>query len=201
MSAQQQPAAGRQAGPGAPTVKDLILVCGANGIGKSTACRALVASLPHSAYVDSDWCRCMNPFAFSPETIDLIVANIAGLMGNYFRCRTVEHVIFSYGFHGPRRQIFDRILAALADDGVCYRFCPVTLYCEAGENVHRMQADGRDAARIERALEAREIYARLPYPTVDVSHLSVDETVAAMLDTLASAYGVPQTIPGFPVCS
>jgi hypothetical protein len=170
--------------------KSLIVVCGAKGVGKSSACRALVERLECCAYIDSDWCRCIHPFAFTPETIGLVVANIAGMMANYFRCSTVDHVIFSYGFHGPRRGIYERVLATLAAEGIGYRLCPIVLQCDEAESVRRMRGDGRDEPRIVRALATRRIYDGLDYPALDVSRLTVPETARAMLGLLAAAYGL-----------
>jgi len=169
------------ADPG-PRAKTLIFVCGPNGVGKSTTCRRLNERLPYSARVDSDWCRCVNPWEFSEELIELNVMNLTALLGNYLRCGYVRYVIFPYGLHGPRKRIFDRTMAALADIG--HHFVPVLLTCETDENVRRMQQDGRDPRRIERALEARGVYEGLRYPAIDTTHLSVDEVVDRVLELL-----------------
>ena len=43
-------------------MKRLIVIIGPNAVGKTTTAKCLVEKLPQTAYVDSDWCRCMNPF-------------------------------------------------------------------------------------------------------------------------------------------
>jgi cytidylate kinase len=171
-------------------MKRLILICGPNGVGKTTACRQLLEVMNHSAYVDSDWCRAMNPFAFDEETIGIIEANITGLMANYFQSSFIEDVIFQYGLHGPRKRILDDIMDELRSRGIAFRFCPVILTCDLEENIQRMKGDGRDDARIRRAVEnTRGIYAAYDYPTIDTTALSVSETVDAIIGVLTQYYG------------
>ncbi|MBQ7792457.1 MAG: hypothetical protein IJ367_03070, partial [Clostridia bacterium] len=43
-------------------MKTLLVITGPNGVGKSTCAEGLMQSLPKSIYIDSDWCRAMNPF-------------------------------------------------------------------------------------------------------------------------------------------
>lgn len=169
-------------------MKSLILVCGPNGVGKSTACRALVEALPAAAYVDSDWCRCMHPFAWDEETIGVIRANMAALLGNYLRAERIEHVILSYGLHGPRRRILDGVLGALEAEGLAFRFRPLFLACMLAEHVARLEADGRDEARIRRAIEnTRDLYAACDYPLIDTTGLTVPETVERIIQVLGTA--------------
>ena len=163
-------------------LKKLVFVCGPNGVGKSTACQALHERLNQSAYVDSDWCRRIQPFSFSEEIIEVITANISAMLIHYFQCSAVDHVIFSYGFHGPRKQIFDEILSRLARAGIEYQFVPLILDCSEEENILRMQKDGRDPARIQRALQfTRSLYGAYGYPCIDTTHLTVAETADRML--------------------
>jgi len=172
---------------GASGIKRLILVCGPNGVGKTTACKSLLEALPRSAYIDSDWCRAMNPFSFDEETIQIIKANIVALMTNYLRSSFIENVIFQYGFHGPRREIFDDIIEALDNNRISYQFCPVILRCDLQENIERMKRDGRDDERIRRAIEnTRHIYDAYDYPSIDTTGLSVPQTVDRILGILSA---------------
>lgn len=161
-------------------MKNLLFICGPNGIGKTTICKQLVRQLPNSAYVDSEPCRLMNPFVLNDDTIPTIRKNISDLIRNYFHCPAVQTVIFSYGFHGRRKEIFDGVLQDLAD--MEYRFIPLLLTCAAEENVRRMMCDGRDAARIQRALEvSRQAFAGVEYPQIDITALSVEDAVSSIL--------------------
>lgn len=50
------------------SMKRLIVIIGPNAVGKTTAAKCLVEKLPQTAYVDSDWCRCKNPFLLTDIT-------------------------------------------------------------------------------------------------------------------------------------
>jgi len=166
-------------------MKRLILVCGANGIGKSTACKNLVEIFPSSAYIDSDYCRYMSPFSFSKEEMAVVVSNISNMMINYFKLSTINNVIFQYGFHGVRRQIFNDILFLLNESNIKYEFCPIILECSLEENIRRMQNDCRDLERINRAIaNTISIYDELCYPRIDTTKLSPEETAIKMKKTI-----------------
>lgn len=162
-------------------MKNFLFLCGPNGIGKTTICKSILKQLPGSAYVDSDACRMMNPFVLDDSTIPTIAKNISGLIGNYLECNAVQTVIFSYGFHGRRKEVFDRVMRALPMHEL--RFMPFALICSVEENLRRMKADGRDTDRMERALKtAREAFGDIEYPQMDISGLSADEAAAWIID-------------------
>ena len=99
----------------------------------------------------------INPFALTDETIPTIARNISDLIGNYLDCPAVDTVLFSYGFHGRRKEVFGRVVQALQRR--TFRFVPLLLACEEEENIRRMRADGRDEARIRRTVEqSRAVY-------------------------------------------
>ncbi|WP_040949482.1 AAA family ATPase [Gorillibacterium massiliense] len=166
-------------------MKKLILICGANGVGKSTASKALLAAMEKSAYIDSEYCCAIHPFEFTTETIALFKSNIAALMLNSFRSSSIDAVIFPYGFHGPRQQIFQGVLADLELHKIHYELCPILLECDVEENVRRMQNDGRETDRIERALKnTRHLYDAYDYPRINTTNMTVAETVGAMLSII-----------------
>jgi len=122
----------------------------------------------------------INPFVLDERTIPTIAKNISGLIGNYLDCNIIQTVIFSYGFHGRRKEIFDRIMSDLSTREI--KFLPFLLTCSKEENIQRMKADDRDMDRIERALEiSRNAYLDIEYPQIDITELSVDEATALII--------------------
>lgn len=101
-------------------MKNILLLCGPNGIGKTTICKEIIKQLPNSAYVDSDPCRVMNPFVLNDDTIPTIAKNISDLLINYLKCPIVNTVVFSYGFHGRRREVFQRILLDISKTEILF---------------------------------------------------------------------------------
>ena len=64
-------------------MKKLIVIIGPNGVGKSTTARNIVERYENTAYVDSDWCRVMNPFSLTEKTKQTVINNIYCLLRNY----------------------------------------------------------------------------------------------------------------------
>ena len=160
----------------------LIFIHGPNGVGKSTVCNAIHHQLPHSARLESEWCRMTNPFIWNDAIISLTMNNITQMLRGYLSCTWLRYVIFPYGFHGPRQQIWDAVLNNLRD--IHYDFAPITLVCREEEHITRMIRDGRDPARIQRALAARYLYDALPYPRIDTTHLTIDQTADRVIQVV-----------------
>lgn len=163
-------------------MKKLIFIHGPNGVGKSTLCKNLNLKIPNSAWLESEWCRMTNPFTFNEEIIKMIEKNISFMLRSYLECSSLEYIIFNYGFHGPRKKIFENILKNLSD--IEYKLIPITLTCSYDENRIRMIKDGRDRDRIDRALSVRDIYDSLGYPVIDNTDLNVEETIYRVLEIL-----------------
>lgn len=175
-------------------MKRLIFLCGPNGVGKTTLCRAMLKITPRSAYVDSDTMRLMNPFALTDETIPTIAKNISDVIGNYLACPAVDTVFFSYGLHGRRGEVLARVRQAL--EGIDCRLIPFVIWCGEEENVRRMRVDGRDEERIARALTvSRGAYGSVPYPRIDVTNLTVQESAQRVLRMAAEAVRSYRVVP------
>ena len=71
-------------------MKKLIVIVGPNAVGKTTTAKCLVEKLSRTAYVDSDWCRCMNPFPFSEMTKQTVSKNMYDLLHNYLNCEALR---------------------------------------------------------------------------------------------------------------
>ena len=153
-------------------MKQLIVIIGPNGVGKSTTAREIVEQCQHTAYVDSDWCRVMNPFTFSPTAKETITENIFCLLQNYLLCDDVQRVIFTHAWHGERKAIYENVIDKL------HRTCSfketvVILKCAEAENRKRALKDGRDEKRVERGMEQTFTYYDLfGYPQMDTTDMT-----------------------------
>ncbi|MGV8983161.1 hypothetical protein [Clostridium sp.] len=161
-------------------MKNILFLCGPNGIGKTTICNEIIKQLPNSAYVDSDPCRVLNAFVLNDDTIPTIAKNISDLVINYLKCPIVNTVVFSYGFHGRRREVFQRILSEISKSE--HDFIPLLLWCSEEENINRMNVDNRSANRIQRALnESGKAFDDVTYPKLDRTNLSVSEAAKTII--------------------
>lgn len=169
------------------SMKKLILIIGANGIGKSTASVEILRHLTGSAYIDSDACRQFNTKSgFNEEAIELQKNNLILLMKYYFAASFIQYIIFPYGFHGHRKKLFDEMIRELRKD-IKFEICIILLICDEAENIRRMKADNRDADRIRRAIEnTRSIYDTLDIPRIDVTNLTPEQTAIKIIETLVT---------------
>ena len=176
-------------------MKTLVAIFGPNGVGKSTVCGKLLEQTPQSAYLDADWCRKFNPFHFTPCTLELDIKNITDLLSNYLNCPEIQTVFLPYGLHGQRREIWERVLNGLRERCDAFRIFPVLLLCDEKENIRRMQADSRDEERILRALRnSRTVYEGCPYPAIDVTCLTPEETAGKIRQLLADTIEIKEIL-------
>lgn len=101
------------------------------------------------------------------------------------RCEDIEYVIFTYGFHGERKAIFDKVLRRLEKEKINFECSMIILKCSLDENIRRMIEDGRDKNRIQRGIDNTfHFYDRYDYPTIDTTELEIDQVV----DCIAMPY-------------
>lgn len=106
----------------------LIFVGGAPGVGKTTTCEHLYASLPDSICVDGDdlWCK-MNPFRVDHTTVTMIERNVGAVLRNFLEAG-FRYSILCWVLH--QQEIVDRLLGSLGD--LSFSFSWVTLVCDKG---------------------------------------------------------------------
>ena len=117
-------------------MKPLIVLIGPNAVGKSTTARKYVELHPQTAYVDSDWCRVMNPFSFTEATKQTVSENIYCLIHNYLNCNAINTVIFTHSWHGIRKEIYDSVIKKLRNDDIEFDEKIIILKCSKEENIN-----------------------------------------------------------------
>ena len=168
-------------------MKQLIVIIGPNGVGKTTTAKKIVEQYENVAYVDSDWCRVMNPFAFTESTKETIIENIYCLLRNYLSCSDINTVVFTYAWHGERKAIYEKVMEKLKNEPIEFAQRIIILKCSKDENIKRAIQDGRDETRIKRGMEMTfSFYDAFDYPCIDTTNMTPAEVAQKIIHLVES---------------
>lgn len=159
-------------------MKNLYLIGGPMGVGKTSAGQCLKKLLPNSVLLDGDWCWDADPFYVTDETKLMVLDNICHLLNNFLRCSVYENVIFCWVMH--EQAVIDAILGELDLSRCRLRCVSLTAEpCALRERLSRDIESGlRDAGVIGRSLARLPLYAGLDTVKIDTTGKSAAETAA-----------------------
>ena len=165
-------------------MKNLILIGGPMGVGKTAACRELQKILPKNVFLDGDWCWDMKPFTVTGETKAMVQQNIAFLLNSFLRCSEYENVIFCWVMH--MQEIIDEILANLDLNGVNVH--AFSLVADEEALTRRIMGDVQAGVRSEdviaRSLAYLPKYAALSTQKIDTSEISAAEAAQKIAENI-----------------
>lgn len=138
-------------------MKNLILINGTMGVGKTAVSKILLKLLPHCVFLDGDWCWNADPLIVNDETKYMVEKNINYLLGNFLTCTAYQNVIFCWVIH--EESIFDPIIPDIQD--VPYELFKFSLICSENALRKRLQKDILNGVR-ERDIRGRSL-SRLPH--------------------------------------
>lgn len=155
--------------------KQLIVVNGTMGVGKTAICQALKKMLTPSVFLDGDWCWDMEPFVVSDENKAMVMENIAFLLRNFLQNSSLQYVLFGWVIH--QREILDELLDRLT--GLSFDCRVFTLVCTPEALQARLQRDVEQGSRaadvIPRSLQRLPLYEQMKTEKIDVSQISARE--------------------------
>ncbi|WP_109708946.1 MULTISPECIES: AAA family ATPase [Clostridia] len=158
-------------------MKNLFLIGGTMGAGKTATCQILKQKLNNSIFLDGDWCWDMHPFHVTEETKQMVLENICYILNNFIRCSAYENIIFCWVMH--QQAIIDDILSRL--DTVNCKVHSISLICSEQSLRTRLEKDIAAGIRTEdvvlRSMERIPLYGKLNTFKVDVSEI-IPEQVA-----------------------
>ena len=156
-------------------MKNLYIIGGAMGVGKTTVCQQLKKRLNNSVFLDGDWCWDASPFQVTEETKEMVTDNICYLLNNFIRCSAYENIIFCWVMH--EQYIIDSILANLKTDNVNVK-C-ISLVCNENTLRKRLEKDIAHGIRemdvVERSLERLKMYSSLNTVKINTDSKTVDD--------------------------
>ena len=163
--------------------KNLFLIGGTMGVGKTTVSQILKRKLPHSVFLDGDWCWDASPFIVNDATREMVMDNVTHLLSNFIRCPEYENVIFCWVMH--EKGIIDEILSHIPTDAC--RVHLLSLTCTASALKERLEKDIKEGIRLpditDRSIARLPLYELLPTVKIDTTGLSPEEVAGLIQKT------------------
>lgn len=156
-------------------MKNIFLIGGTMGVGKTATCQMMKKKLNNSVFLDGDWCWDMHPFQVTEETKQMVMENICFLLNNYIKCSAYENIVFCWVMH--EQSIIDNILSHL-DTAEC-RVHLISLVCDKQALQDRLSRDVEAGIReediVHRSVERIPLYEKLDTYKVDVSKITPEQ--------------------------
>ena len=162
-------------------MKNVYIIGGTMGVGKTTVCNLLKLKLDKAVFLDGDWCWDADPFQITDETKEMALDNICYLLNSFIHCSAYENIIFCWVMH--EQHIIDTILSKL-DTSECTTKT-ISLVCSAETLIKQLKKDVevgyRELDIIERSLSRISLYDNLNTIKVDVSDITPEEVTEMIL--------------------
>lgn len=165
-------------------MKNLILIGGTMGVGKTTTGKILKRKLEKAVYLDGDWCWDADPFVVTEETKGMVLENISCLLNNFLACSAYENVIFTWVMH--EEAIINEILSRLNTD----RACVFSFSLTAKEHALRKRLEGdiqkgvRTQDILQRSVLRIPLYEKLPTVKIDTTDKTPEEAAEEIIQKI-----------------
>ena len=167
-------------------MKQMFLIGGTMGVGKTTVCQILKKKMEKAVFLDGDWCWDADPFQVNEETNAMVMDNICHLLNNFIHCSAYETVIFCWVMHEQR--IIQQILSSLDLTDCDVQI--ISLVCSEAALTERLQRDIQAGIRqedvLERSIRRIRLYDKLATVKIDVSEISAESAAQQIM-----AMGMP----------
>ena len=159
-------------------MKQLYIIGGTMGVGKTTICQRLKVELPNCVFLDGDWCWDANPFLVNEETKKMVMHNICFMLNQFLHCSFYENVVFCWVMH--EQNIIDTILASIDTTNCDTKV--ISLVCSQATLRERLEKDIQLGIRtsdvVERSIERLPLYEKLKTQKVYTDGKSVSQIVS-----------------------
>lgn len=162
-------------------MKNVYLIGGTMGVGKTATCRIMKSKLDNSVFLDGDWCWDMHPFQVTDETKQMVMKNICFLLNSFIQCSAYDNIVFCWVMH--EQAIIDDIVSRLDTENCNVHI--LSLICNKQALQARLQKDVdagiREKGVIRRSTERIPLYEKLHTGKVDVSEIKPDEAAELII--------------------
>lgn len=159
-------------------MKQLYLIGGTMGVGKTTVCKSLKLFLPNSVFLDGDWCWDSDPFQVTAETKEMVIDNICYLINNFIRCSAYDNIIFCWVMH--EQGIIDDILDRLTIENCSVK--TISLLADEENIKNRLEKDILRGFRsddvLNRSVARIPFYEKLNTIKINTNDKSIEEIVS-----------------------
>lgn len=156
-------------------MKQLYLIGGTMGVGKTAVCQRLKRLLPNSAFLDGDWCWDSDPFCVTEETKKMVIDNICYLINNFIRCSAYNNIIFCWVMH--EQSIIDTICNKLNVENCNVK--TISLLADEKNLRKRIQGDVNAGIRsvdvLNRSIARMPLYEKLNTIKINTNNKSIAE--------------------------
>jgi broad-specificity NMP kinase len=167
-------------------MKRLIFVNGNMGVGKASTCKELLCILQPSAFLDGDWCWCMNPFRVTDETKHMVESNICFLLNSFLSCSEYGNVIFCWVMH--QESIINSLLGRLNLTNVDVYKITLSVSKKAfTQRLNRAVENGeRTSDVLQRSLDRLPLYQEMNTIHIDVSNISPVQVAGKIIEIIGN---------------
>ncbi len=162
-------------------MKNIYMIGGTMGVGKTAVCQELKKRLPGSVFLDGDWCWDMHPFRVNDETKAMVIQNITFLLNQFIRCSAYENIIFCWVMH--EQSIMDTIVGKLETTDC--KIKAISLVCEEAALRERLQKDIDSGIRMadvmERSVARIPLYSKLNTVKIDTTNKSISQVCEELM--------------------
>lgn len=161
-------------------MKNIIILNGPMGCGKTTVGKKICERLHKTAFIDGDWCFDLHPFVGNNETKNMAVDNIVFMIQNYSLCSECENIVLVWLMDD--KKYHDRIINEILN--LKLNIIDLTLWCDEPNLVQRWTNDKICEWRNSQWLEVSKKslnYFKSLNNVLNTSELSIDEVVDSIL--------------------
>lgn len=164
--------------------KNIVIINGTMGVGKTSLCKILNKRTEKSVWLDGDWCWQMNPFDPNEENKVMVEDNIRYLLLNFCKNSNIDSIIFSWVISS--QLLLDRILSWFSNEDCDIHIITLTASDEVlSKRIKKDISLGlRQEKILEFSLEKQKLYDPMDTIKLDTSDLSLEDTLDQIFEII-----------------